>query len=386
MSGRQRSSATAQCHDLLCLATRAHPPVLPAHPPTLSVDSSGRAVAQSMTVLTPTSAAGREEGSVRSACTVVAPQSRRKSAGLSRGRTMQRTCSAEVEKGTRGGAAEGARREAPGCGGHARHLLPAHAAARCGALDCTRQLPRTADREWRCCNDGCTLQQRCCSNQQVLQLHHPLRPTACHPAPHNPHPAHAARPGGPACRWRPPPGWSSWARGCRRLRAWRPLPLLHRLAARTAARLCGSGGGRRAASSRAAGPGAHDEPRRWAYTLLHDAVHNSAQKHARRCCSNSGQPRRRRPAQAACCTTGAPWRGASDLCKPPRCQSSAPQRSSRPQRSPRSAPNAVRAAARCCTSRAAPDGTCAAWRLHGPATDGAADSRAAIVESAAASV
>lgn len=73
----------------------------------LSVDSSGRAVAQSMTVETPTRAAGSEEGSVRSACTVVAPQSRRKSAGLSRGRTMQRTCGAGAECGGAGASSGG---------------------------------------------------------------------------------------------------------------------------------------------------------------------------------------------------------------------------------------------------------------------------------------
>ena len=39
-----------------------------------------------------TRAAGSEVRSLRSACTVVAPQSRRKSAGFCRGRTMQRTC------------------------------------------------------------------------------------------------------------------------------------------------------------------------------------------------------------------------------------------------------------------------------------------------------
>ena len=43
-----------------------------------------------------TSAAGREVGSLRSACTVVAPQSRRKSAGFCRGRTMQRTCAQQA--------------------------------------------------------------------------------------------------------------------------------------------------------------------------------------------------------------------------------------------------------------------------------------------------
>jgi len=59
---------------------------------TFVVDSSGRAVAQSMTVWMPTRVAGRDEGSPRSACTVVAPQSRKKSAGFCLGRTMQRTC------------------------------------------------------------------------------------------------------------------------------------------------------------------------------------------------------------------------------------------------------------------------------------------------------
>ena len=59
---------------------------------TFWVDSSGLAVAQSMTVWMPTRVAGRDEGSPRSACTVVAPQSRKKSAGFCRGRTMQRTC------------------------------------------------------------------------------------------------------------------------------------------------------------------------------------------------------------------------------------------------------------------------------------------------------
>lgn len=49
---------------------------------TLEMLSSGRLVAQSMTVWMPTRAAGMEEGSVRSADTVVAPQSRRKSAGF----------------------------------------------------------------------------------------------------------------------------------------------------------------------------------------------------------------------------------------------------------------------------------------------------------------
>ena len=58
---------------------------------TVAADSSGLAVAQSTTVCTPTSAAGSDEGSVRSAWTVVAPQSRRKSAGFWRGLTMQRT-------------------------------------------------------------------------------------------------------------------------------------------------------------------------------------------------------------------------------------------------------------------------------------------------------
>lgn len=56
-----------------------------------SVDSSGRAVAQSMTVWMPTRAAGKEDGSVKSAWTVVAPQSRRKSAGLYLGLTMHLT-------------------------------------------------------------------------------------------------------------------------------------------------------------------------------------------------------------------------------------------------------------------------------------------------------
>ena len=78
-------------------------------------DSSGRAVAQSTTVWMPTSAAGMEVGSFKSTCnsksglqnlyelcwtetarmvctcTVVAPQSRKKSAGVCRGLTVQRT-------------------------------------------------------------------------------------------------------------------------------------------------------------------------------------------------------------------------------------------------------------------------------------------------------
>ena len=61
--------------------------------------SSGRAVEQSMTVWMPTRAAGKLVGSFRSACTVVAPQSRRKSAGFCLGRTIQRTwcrCEATV--------------------------------------------------------------------------------------------------------------------------------------------------------------------------------------------------------------------------------------------------------------------------------------------------
>ena len=54
--------------------------------------SSGLAVQQSMTVCIPTSAAGRLVESFKSACTVVAPQSLRKSAGFCLGRTMHLTC------------------------------------------------------------------------------------------------------------------------------------------------------------------------------------------------------------------------------------------------------------------------------------------------------
>ena len=53
--------------------------------------SSGLAVQQSMIVWMPTRAAGMLVGSLRSADTVVAPQSLRKSAGFCLGLTMQRT-------------------------------------------------------------------------------------------------------------------------------------------------------------------------------------------------------------------------------------------------------------------------------------------------------
>ena len=58
---------------------------------TLEMGSSGLDVAQSTTMEMPTSVAGMDDGSLRSPVTVVAPHSRRKSAGTSRGRTRQRT-------------------------------------------------------------------------------------------------------------------------------------------------------------------------------------------------------------------------------------------------------------------------------------------------------
>nr|GME01735.1 hypothetical protein Iba_scaffold1679039CG0010 [Ipomoea batatas] len=58
---------------------------------TVLMGSSGRPVAQSITVWIPTNVAGIVSGLLKSACSTVAPQSRRKSAGAGLGLTRHLT-------------------------------------------------------------------------------------------------------------------------------------------------------------------------------------------------------------------------------------------------------------------------------------------------------
>ncbi len=97
------STRTTRWHRFLCHAPQPAD-CSPGFRRTLSVLSSGRAVAQSMTVDTPTIAAGSEEGSVRSACGAVCKAGAQKSGQRTAGCMQRATYATPLHKPTAGTA------------------------------------------------------------------------------------------------------------------------------------------------------------------------------------------------------------------------------------------------------------------------------------------